>query len=75
MNRIAELKHKINTLETVVEQLKEKLRIEEESANKVTRTGKIITLIIGRPYWIVGQRGQIYSVKLTPKNEPQLEYL
>lgn len=69
---IEELKRRVTELQVELEQVKARLLFEQETT---TRTGKIIHLQIGRPYWVIGQRGQIYSVKFIPRNGDHLNYL
>lgn len=75
MNSMEELKRQCDTLETEINRLKIRIRKMERDPNALTKTGEIINLAPNRRYFVIGMRGQIYSLKLSFSNTDQLKYL
>ena len=74
MYELEELKKKQKFLTSELNILKEQIR-QIESLPTTTKTGKIKSLKFGVYYYCIGQKGQIYSRRITPQNKLQFEYL
>jgi len=67
-----ELRQKCNRLEVELKNLRALITLSETTT---TKTGKIRNLRMGAYYFTIGQRGQVYSRKLSQGNVDQFRYL
>lgn len=72
-NQGSEVKYLQDKLETLKNELREVKRQLLKEKEKISATGKIDTLEHGRHYFMIGQRGQIYSRKCTIQNLEGME--